>query len=53
LLGTSFASRRTVGGNPIPDPAESIDLNCDGVPDIFDVLLMINYIFVNGPAPCR
>jgi len=40
-------------GKPMPDPAELIDVNCDHAPNVLDVLYMIMYVFVNGPAPCR
>lgn len=33
-------------------PVEVGDVNCDGVVNVSDVVYLINYLFINGPAPC-
>jgi hypothetical protein len=30
-----------------------VDVNCDGVPDVFDVIYLIDYAFSGGAAPCQ
>jgi hypothetical protein len=37
--------------HPTPDPLERGDTNCDGVIDVADILMLINYLFKEGPIP--
>lgn len=37
--------------SPLPEPAELADANCSGVVDIDDIVWVIEYIFMGGPAP--
>jgi hypothetical protein len=38
-------------GSP-PEVFETGDANCDTEIDIADVVLLINYLFLEGPSPC-
>jgi M6 family metalloprotease-like protein len=38
-------------GDP-PDPVSLADVNCDGVANMVDLIVQINYLFRRGPLPC-
>lgn len=40
------------GGYPLP-PFEPVDLDCDDAATMSDVVILTNYLFRNGPRPCR
>ena len=39
-------------GAPIP-PLELVDFNGDGVPNVFDVVLLVDHVYRDGPPPCE
>ncbi|MBI5866859.1 MAG: hypothetical protein HZB43_00970 [candidate division Zixibacteria bacterium] len=41
------------GVAPTPDPAELVELNCDGLADVFDVNHLIDYSFAGGLTPSQ